>query len=127
MRTGRRSASTRTQRRRRLNSTPSTRSTSAPVAASVTAKSLPDMLSVLAAVSDATSAAQNRASTTANAGAASSDSISTPPSTVRQDRRAQASLLRRRGLLGSVFPLSGSLYLTSQRTQVASRISNKFE
>jgi hypothetical protein len=71
VRTGRRSASTSTQRRRRLKSTPSTRSTGAPVAASVTAKSLPDMLSALATASVAAPAAQNRASTTASAGTAS--------------------------------------------------------
>jgi hypothetical protein len=86
------------------------------VAASVTAKSLPDMLSVFAAVSDAASAAQNRASTTASAGAASSDSIFTPPSTGRQERRARASLLRRMSLLGSVFPLPGTLSLGSGPT-----------
>uniref|UniRef100_A0A0A9DCU9 Uncharacterized protein n=2 Tax=Arundo donax TaxID=35708 RepID=A0A0A9DCU9_ARUDO len=53
--------------------------------ASVTAKSLPDMLSVLATASEAASAAQNRVSTTASAGAASS--ISTPPPRAHRHRR----------------------------------------
>jgi hypothetical protein len=76
VRTGQRSASTRTQRRWRLKS-----------AASVTAKSLPDMLGAFAAVSDAASGAQNRAST--SAGVASSVSISIPPA---GDERGDASL-----------------------------------